>query len=214
MESLGKKEDLSENIVHQGLVVYGNKGSTDQHAYVQQLVDGANNFFVTFIEVLRDREGDSMLLERAPKEDETPRAPVTSGDYLAGFLLGTRQALANGARDSLTLTIDEVSPFTLGVLIALYERTVGFYASLIGINAYDQPGVEAGKLAAERSLDLQESILKHLKQSDVSLQADQIAEAVAKPSDAWLVYKLCNRLAANGRLKRDGSGAVARFSSN
>ena len=40
MESLGKEKDLSGNVVHQGLSVYGNKGSTDQHAFVQQLRDG------------------------------------------------------------------------------------------------------------------------------------------------------------------------------
>ena len=49
MESLGKEKDLDGNIVHQGIAVYGNKGSTDQHAYVQQLRDGVSNFFATFI---------------------------------------------------------------------------------------------------------------------------------------------------------------------
>jgi glucose-6-phosphate isomerase len=55
MESLGKERDLDGNVVHQGIAVYGNKGSTDQHAYVQQLREGVPNFFVTFIEVLKDR---------------------------------------------------------------------------------------------------------------------------------------------------------------
>src|SRR5438067_5606775 len=58
MESLGKKLDLDGNEVNQGIAVYGNKGSTDQHAYVQQLRDGVPNFFVTFIEAQRDRDGD------------------------------------------------------------------------------------------------------------------------------------------------------------
>ena len=58
MESLGKEKDLSGNVVHQGIAVYGNKGSTDQHAYVQQLRDGVSNFFVTFIEVQKDRSTD------------------------------------------------------------------------------------------------------------------------------------------------------------
>ena len=52
MESLGKEKDLQGNVVHQGIAVYGNKGSTDQHAYVQQLREGVPNFFATFIEVL------------------------------------------------------------------------------------------------------------------------------------------------------------------
>src|SRR6266436_2263999 len=55
MESLGKEKDLEGKIVHQGIAVYGNKGSTDQHSYVQQLRDGVLNFFVTFIEVQKDR---------------------------------------------------------------------------------------------------------------------------------------------------------------
>ena len=44
MESLGKERDLDGNVVHQGIAVYGNKGSTDQHAYVQQLREGVPNF--------------------------------------------------------------------------------------------------------------------------------------------------------------------------
>ncbi len=52
MESLGKEKDLAGNVVHQGIAVYGNKGSTDQHAYVQQLREGVNNFFAVFVEVL------------------------------------------------------------------------------------------------------------------------------------------------------------------
>ena len=55
MESLGKEMDLDGKVVNQGIAVYGNKGSTDQHAYVQQLREGVNNFFLTFIEVLEDR---------------------------------------------------------------------------------------------------------------------------------------------------------------
>jgi glucose-6-phosphate isomerase len=81
MESLGKEKDLDGKTVHQGIAVYGNKGSTDQHAYVQQLRDGVPNFFVTFIEVLKERNGTSLEVEPG----------VTSGDYLFGFLMGTRR---------------------------------------------------------------------------------------------------------------------------
>src|SRR5256885_4410970 len=63
MESLGKEKDLDGKTVHQGIAVYGNKGSTDQHAYVQQLRDGVLNFFVTFIEVRKDRRGKRFDVE-------------------------------------------------------------------------------------------------------------------------------------------------------
>jgi glucose-6-phosphate isomerase len=46
MESPGKRSDLSGKEVNQGLTVLGNKGSTDQHSYIQQLCDGLNNLFV------------------------------------------------------------------------------------------------------------------------------------------------------------------------
>src|SRR5512144_1731837 len=63
MESLGKEKDLDGKIVNQGISVYGNKGTTDQHAYVQQLRDGVNNFFATFIEVLRDHDAEALEME-------------------------------------------------------------------------------------------------------------------------------------------------------
>src|SRR5512140_416441 len=66
MESLGKEKDLQGRAVNQGLAVYGNKGSTDQHAYVQQLREGVPNFFVTFVEVDRDRANAVLSLAVEP----------------------------------------------------------------------------------------------------------------------------------------------------
>ena len=206
MESLGKEKDLDGNIVNQGLAVYGNKGSTDQHAYIQQLRDGLNNFFATFIEVLRDRQEASLEVA----------AGVTSGDYLSGFLLGTRQALYEGGRSSVTLTLGEVSPFTVGVLIALFERAVGFYATLIHINAYHQPGVQAGKEAADKVLELQARVQQHLAAraalpEPAPEMAAQIAEALGRPEATETVFKICEHLAANpgrGITRSGGRGAV------
>ena len=73
MESLGKEKDLDGNIVNQGITVYGNKGSTDQHAYIQQLRDGTPNFFVTFIEVLKDRAGDEIFVGKSNKHERATR---------------------------------------------------------------------------------------------------------------------------------------------
>ncbi len=192
MESLGKEKDLAGNVVHQGIAVYGNKGSTDQHAYVQQLRDGVPNFFVTFIEVLKDREGASAEVEPG----------VVSGDYLLGFLLGTRRALYDSGRPSVTITIPDVTPKSLGMLIALFERTVGFYASLVGINAYHQPGVEAGKKAAADVLSLQHKIVAALADG-TARDADALGTAFGS-EDLETIHKICVHLAANGRLKRDG----------
>ncbi|MEX0326465.1 MAG: glucose-6-phosphate isomerase [Puniceicoccaceae bacterium] len=188
MESLGKEKDLDGNVVYQGIAVYGNKGSTDQHAYVQQLREGVNNFFATFIEVKKDREGASIEVEDG----------ITSGDYLHAFLLGTRSALAEMDRASLTLTIDEVNARTVGMLIALYERAVGFYASLVNINAYHQPGVEAGKKAAASFLKLQQRLIAHLEANRGSFQSvPEIAAALNAADEAVTIYKLLEHALLN-----------------
>jgi glucose-6-phosphate isomerase len=185
MESLGKEKDLQGKVVHQGIAVYGNKGSTDQHAYVQQLREGVNNFFVTFIQVLRDRDGRSSFIE-----DE-----ATSGDFLAGFFLGTRAALYEADRESISLTIDRLDARSLGVLIALYERAVGFYATLVNINAYHQPGVEAGKKAAGAVLALQKKILAALDEKQRT--AEEIAKAIGADEEIEHVFKVLEHVAAN-----------------
>lgn len=200
MESLGKEKDRRGRIVHQGLTVYGNKGSTDQHAYVQQLRDGVPNFFVLFLEVLKDRQGESIEFETG----------ATSGEYLSGFMLGTREALYAQGRQSITLTVREVSAFSMGALIALFERTVGLYASLININAYHQPGVQAGKEAADAVIQLQGQIRKRLaSEPGRSFSAVELAGALGAPKLAETVFKVCEHLAANpGRGVRKASGTM------
>lgn len=201
MESLGKEKDLDGKVVEQGIAVYGNKGSTDQHAYVQQLRDGVNNFFIVFIEVLKD--GGSVL-EVEPH--------VTSGDYLSGFLLGTRAAMAEKNRPTLTITADEVNAWTLGALIALFERAVGFYATLVNINAYHQPGVEAGKKAAGIVLDIQRKLLETLKaRRGASHTASEWAAAAG--TDPETSFKVLQHLAANNRgiTMQGRTPATARF---
>jgi glucose-6-phosphate isomerase len=194
MESLGKRDNLAGETVHQGLTVYGNKGSTDQHAYVQQLLDGPDDFFVTFIEVLRDRESDSVEVEPG----------VTSGDYLSGFLQGTRRALHDRGRGSITLSFEVLDAHRMGAIIALYERAVGLYATLIGVNAYHQPAVESGKRAAAAVLGVQADLLEQLGAEG------KTAEALAKEAgtdDVVTALSVLRHLAANGRAKREGGGA-------
>jgi glucose-6-phosphate isomerase len=195
MESLGKEHDLDGNVVNQGIAVYGNKGSTDQHAYVQQLRDGVNNFFATFIEVRKARDTAGFEVEPG----------YTSGDYLQGFLRGTRKALADKGRESITLTIDEVSAHSLGLLVGLFERAVGFYATLVNVNAYHQPGVEAGKKAATDFLKQMSAVLAALPTTGAGVTAEELAAQVGVDAeDAW---HMLSHLAANGRVSVSSVGA-------
>lgn len=202
MESLGKERDLQGNVVHQGIAVYGNKGSTDQHAYVQQLRDGLNNFFATFVVVLRDRQGDSIPVGEG----------ATSGDFLNGFWQGTRQALSENGRLNACITLPHVDAYQVGALIALYERTVSLYAQLVGVNAYHQPGVEAGKKAAQGVLDLQSKVLERVEQgSGEWFSAEQLAEALKADPEA--VFLMLRHLTGSGRLRAQGQGLQLQVSS-
>ncbi len=184
MESLGKAEDLDGKTVNQGLAVYGNKGSTDQHAYVQQLRDGLHNFFATFIEVRKGRDGKSISVEGAN----------TSADYLQGFLRGTRRALYENGRHSALISIEQVTARSMGHLIALFERAVTFYASLVNINAYHQPGVEAGKVAANDFLTL----LNEVRGNLTAERKSAIEVATAIDGDPEDVFHCLVHLASNG----------------
>lgn len=190
MESLGKETDRAGTVVHQGIAVYGNKGSTDQHAYVQQLRDGLNNFFVTFVEVL-DNSGDNEAL--IVDEDG-----ATSADYLQGFLRGTRGALYENGSESLTITLQKLDAKALGAVIALFERAVSFYASLINVNAYHQPGVEAGKKAAGEFLSLLKQVRnKLIATPGKEFTADTMGAGFPEDADLEQIYHALNHLAAS-----------------
>lgn len=209
MESLGKGIDLDGNATAQGIAVYGNKGSTDQHAYVQQLRDGVNNFFLTFIVVLQDRA------PAAAKKAVEPEPGVTSGDYLSGFWQGTRQALHERGRQSITITLEKLDARALGALIALYERAVSIYASLVNVNAYHQPGVEAGKVAAEAVIAVQHQVLAFMaEQGGPPATVEQIADRMHMPQEVETIHHVLLHLASNrrgirlsrGKFKYTGAG--------
>jgi len=204
MESLGKEKNLAGELVNQGIAVYGNKGSTDQHAYVQQLRDGVNNFFTVFIRVLSNRAPTSQKVGSFDPISFEVESGVTSGDYLSGFFQGTRQALYENERESITISIKSVSAYSVGQLIALFERTVGFYASLVGINAYHQPGVEAGKKAATSVLSTQAEILNFLKEQGSEQTLEQIAKAIGV-NKIETIFLTLQHLSANGRVNARSS---------
>ena len=195
MESLGKSLDLDGNTVEQGIAVYGNKGSTDQHAYVQQLRDGVNNFYAVFLQVL---EPGGTAVEVEPG--------ALAGDYLQGLLLGTRRALHENGRESILISVEKADAFAVGVLIALFERAVGFYGSLVNVNAYHQPGVEAGKKAAAGVLALQQKLLARIATDREARTAEGWAEAIGQPEAVEDVYHLLVHLAAAGRGIRRQAG--------
>jgi glucose-6-phosphate isomerase len=185
MESLGKRADRAGRIVHQGLTVFGHKGVTDQHSYFQQLRHGRDDAFVTFVAVCRSATAHDVEIEPG----------ITLDDYLYASLYATRAALWSAGRQSITIELDALTPWTLGALIALFERAVGLYAELIDVNAYDQPAIE--KDIARGTLELQQELLAVLHPSRPR-RAEELAAAVGRRSDSDLALRLLERLAETG----------------
>ena len=178
MESLGKRLDRRGRELRAGLTVYGNKGSTDQHAYVQQLRDGPDDFFATFVQVLSPGSADPAL-----------DGEKTAWDTMHALLLGTRRALAEDGKMSLTISLERMDARSLGALVALYERAVGLYAELLDINAYHQPGVEAGKKAASRALQVQRALLEVLDGTPRSAEHLARAAGLGSPATCWRILR-------------------------
>lgn len=178
MESLGK--DLK------GISVFGNKGSTDQHSYVQQLREGYADFFAVFVRTLQ------------PQEDWELEDDITVGDYLAAFQEGTAQALSDAGRPSMRLTLECLNAHSLGALVALFERAVGYYGAMLGINAYNQPGVEGGKKAAKDIIELHKSLVADVRQAGPKgISVAQLAKQ--NKVSPRLVFDILNRLVCCGR---------------
>jgi glucose-6-phosphate isomerase len=198
MESLGKELDLDGKVVHQGLTVYGNKGGTDAHAYIQQLNDGCDDFFVTFIEPLKDAQHVDI------------GGGLTMGDYLHGFKEGLVNALRGKGRQVIEITIEDVNARSVGMLIALYERAVAFYAELIHINAFHQPGVQAYKLASKHVNDINLKLQNWIAKNKGEMTAQAIAEAAGLADAAREVSGLLAKFAANER-EFEGHGVKREF---
>ena len=189
MESLGKEFDLNGNPVYQGLNVFGNKGGTDAHAFIQQLNDGRDDFFATFIELMKDADVLKITDD------------VNMGDYLHGFMEGLSLALRNKGRQVITIKVPAINTFTLGMLIALYERAVAIYAEFININAFHQPGVQAYKLAAKGVLELRAKVLDAVNSFDsFELTATEFADKLNMADSAVEIGNLLDKEVFNSAI--------------
>ena len=152
-----------------------------------------------------------LMIRRPPRSTLFPYTTLfrsTAGDFLCGFLLGTRQALYDNQRDSITITVPQVTPEIVGALIALYERAVGLYAALVNINAYHQPGVEAGKKAAAGILKLQTDAVDAVKAAPDAMTIADLAAHINAAAHIETLYQILRHLNANERhIKLSGDPA-------
>ncbi|WP_420993907.1 glucose-6-phosphate isomerase [Cupriavidus sp. 30B13] len=158
MESNGKSVQLDGRHVraHTAPVVWGSAGTNGQHAYFQLIHQGSQIVPVDFVAPLRPpRElpghhakllancfAQAEALMRGRSADELRAAGMTDDVRIAHMVF-------EGNRPSNTLLIEDITPHTLGALIALYEHRTFVQGVVWNINSFDQWGVELGKILAK-----------------------------------------------------------------
>lgn len=152
-ESIGKKHDNDGNVIHSGLTPVNALGVTDQHSQAQLYNEGPNDKLIIFIEV-KDFSADRDIPKLKPEHHSVDFLNNVSFKQLMHTeKKGTEQSLTKNDRPNITLTIDKVSPETLGALFFLFEASIAFLGEFYNINAFDQPGVELSKTLTKELLE-------------------------------------------------------------
>ncbi len=139
-ESLGKKYDTKGRVVHSGRTAVSAVGTTDMHSVTQEHQEGKPNKLLQFISVEHpDSDWETEIIE----DGKTVRVPMSRISRAA--LSANARALAGEERMSLTLEAKTLDAHTLGALFYFMELAIAYEGALAGVNAYDQPGVEAYK---------------------------------------------------------------------
>jgi glucose-6-phosphate isomerase len=147
-ESLGKEQDRKGRVVNVGPTPIKALGVTDQHSQAQLYIAGPYDKIFTFITV--DRFEQSLPIPSWPNSHEAVSylGGHTFNELLAAEAEGTALALADSGRANATFRLPEINAFTVGQWMYLLEVATAISGELYGINAFDQPGVEQGKIRA------------------------------------------------------------------
>ena len=162
MESNGKRVamDGSDLTVPSGPVVWGEPGTNGQHAFYQLIHQGTAVVPCEFMIAARGHEPElahhhllltanclaqSEALMRGRSLDEARALMQAKGLTGAELDRQARHRVFPGNRPSTTLLIPQLTPYTLGQIVALYEHRVFVEGVILGINSFDQWGVELGK---------------------------------------------------------------------
>jgi len=143
-ESLGKLTPSGERV---GPLPHGAVGATDQHSQVQLFAEGPRDKAFTFLRVMNHL--DDMVIPEPPEGlgELGYLAGKTFGQLLDAECQATRLALTDAGCPSALITLPHVDASTVGEFLMWSMVATAFGGELYGIDAFDQPGVEAGKIA-------------------------------------------------------------------
>ena len=122
-------------------------GTTDQHSQVQLYIEGPNDKVITFLEVSRFNSNEELTNHFEYIPEFNYLEGKTLGNLLNSEKMATELALSNNQKPNLTIRFSEVSAQNIGGFFFLLEVATAFAGGLLNINAFNQPGVEEGKIA-------------------------------------------------------------------
>ena len=146
-ESLGKRYGNDGSIVNKGQTPVRALGVTDQHSQIQLYTEGPFDKVISFIDV-----------ENFHTELKIPQAPIdmmdaaylqgqTMGKLIASEMRATEYAVTQAGKMNMRITLPEMSAREIGALFFFLEMATAAAGEFLEIDAFDQPGVEAGKIA-------------------------------------------------------------------
>jgi len=105
-------------------------------------------------------------------------------------------------RESMLVNMDRLDAFTLGALIAMFERIIGFYAVHLGINPYDQPQVEEGKKRAAGVIDIKKRLTAYMEGAGKTVDAVAV-KAAFEPGEYHILYYLLLQMRQRGQISNE-----------
>ncbi|MFN8509932.1 MAG: glucose-6-phosphate isomerase [Deinococcaceae bacterium] len=145
-ESLGKAVDRKGTVVHTGTTPIKALGATDQHSQVQLYREGPNDKLTYFIRVERSQKSLVIPNAEPDQSDMNYLAGKSFSELMNAEQMATAYALAEAGRPSLTWTMPKLDSHELGYLMQSLMLQTAVVGELLDINAFDQPGVELGKV--------------------------------------------------------------------
>lgn len=147
-ESLGK-EKTPQNF--EGLTPIGAVGTTDQHSQLQLFLQGPKDKCFIFIHLKKFHQNypfNEILTEKKELTSQLPLNEKTLNHLMKASFIGTKKALIHQKRPVIHLSIDKLTPTSLGELIIFFESLTVLMGDFLEINPFDQPGVELAKARA------------------------------------------------------------------
>jgi len=146
-ESLGKKFTVRGKVIHAGQTPVKALGVTDQHSQVQLYTEGPFDKVITFLGVDEYRTNYTITPGFEDLKDVAFLGGHTLNELIKSEQMATEYAVTKAGKLNQTITLPQVNAFTIGQLLYFFEVQTAVAGELLGIDAFDQPGVEEGKNA-------------------------------------------------------------------